>query len=151
MHRAFRYVKRLKVCIPHCSSTTATSRKQVTHCLYVSVFCLILLPQFSSHLHENCYTRYIWRVNAHDIWLASFGLGVPELCVFLKLKLLQQFSSHLYDCSWFSFDNVEIWDIHISDSSIFNRYIIIVKHSNINNLHITCTHSIDYIDFICKW
>jgi len=66
----------------------------------------------------------------------------------LKIKL--QFSSHLYDCSWVSFDNVEIWDIHISESSIFNRYIIIVKHSNINNLHITCTHSIDYIDFICK-
>ena len=30
--------------------------------------------------------------------------------------------------------------MHISDSSIFNRYIIIVyNYSNINNLHITCT------------
>jgi len=40
------------------------------------------------------------------------------------------------------FDNVEIWDIYIRDSSIFNRYIIIVNiYSNINNLHITCTSS----------
>ena len=150
MHCAFRYVNSLKVCIPHCSSTTATSRKQVTnHMLH---FFLILLPQFSNHLHESCYTRYIWRVNVHDIWFARFGLGVPELCPFLKLsypyreskflKLLQQFSSHLYDFSWFSLDNVEIWDTHISDSSIFNRYIIIVNiYSNFNNLHITCTSS----------
>ena len=44
--------------------------------------------------------------------------------------------------SWFSFDNVEIVDIHISDTSIFNRYIIIVNiYSNFNNLHITCTSS----------
>ena len=45
LHHAFHYVNSLKVCIPHCSSTTATSRKQVTNRLYVAVFCLILLPQ----------------------------------------------------------------------------------------------------------
>jgi len=34
------------------------------------------------------------------------------------------------------------YGIHISDSSIFNRYIIIVNiYSNINILHITCTSS----------
>ena len=106
LHRAFCYVNSLKVCFPHCSSTLAPSRKQVTNRLYVAVFCLILLPQFSSHLHESCYTRYIWRVNAHDIWFASFGLGVPELCVFLKIKL--QFSSHLYDFMVFLWQR---WDM----------------------------------------
>ena len=75
----------------------------------------------------------------HVIGFAMFGLGVPELCPFLKLsypyrenkflKLHHLFSSHLYDFSWFSFDNVEnkIWDMHISGTSIFNRYMIIVN------------------------
>jgi len=55
----------------------------VTNRHYVAVFCLILLPQFSSHLHESYYTGYIWRVTVHDIWFARFG---PELCPFLKLS-----------------------------------------------------------------
>ena len=42
-----------------CSSTTATSRKQVTNCQCFVVFNLILIPQFSSHLNDSCYTSNV--------------------------------------------------------------------------------------------
>ena len=44
-----------------CSSTETTSRKQVTNCLYFVV--LILIPQFSSHLHESCFTSNVSEEN----------------------------------------------------------------------------------------
>ena len=83
MHCTFCYVKFWKSWL--CSRTTATSRKQVTHCLYVAVFSLILIPRLSRHLHENCYTWYLWRLNVHDICCVRLGTGVSELCPFLKL------------------------------------------------------------------
>jgi len=49
MHCALCYVKCWKSWL--CSSTTATSRKQVTNRLYVAVFSLILIPRLSRHLH----------------------------------------------------------------------------------------------------
>jgi len=42
-----------------CSSTAATSRKQVTHRLYCVVFNLVLIAQFASHLNESCYTSKV--------------------------------------------------------------------------------------------
>jgi len=42
-----------------CSSTTATSRNQVTNRFYFVVFNLVLIPQFSSHLNENRYTSNV--------------------------------------------------------------------------------------------
>ena len=44
-----------------CSSTLATSRKQVTISLYIVIINLILIPQFSSHLNESCYTSNVSR------------------------------------------------------------------------------------------
>jgi len=42
-----------------CSSTAATSLKQVTHRLYFVVFNLTLILQFASHLNESCYTSNV--------------------------------------------------------------------------------------------
>ena len=119
MHCSFCYVKFWKSGL--CSNTTATSRKLVTNRLYVAIFSLILIPRLSRHLHENCYTWYLWRLNVHDICFVRFGTGVPELYPFLKLvypyreslclKLLQQFSCHLLNVFMvylISFDKVEI-------------------------------------------
>ena len=41
------------------SSTMGTSRKQVSNRFYFVVFNLVLIPQFSSHLNENCYTSNV--------------------------------------------------------------------------------------------
>jgi len=43
-----------------CSSTAATSRKQVTNRLYFVMFNLILKTQISSHLNESCYTSNLY-------------------------------------------------------------------------------------------
>ena len=40
-----------------CSSTAATSRKQVTNCFYFVISNLVLIPQFLSDLNESCYTK----------------------------------------------------------------------------------------------
>ena len=60
LHRVFRYVN-LVLKVRLCSSTETTSRKQVTNCLYFVV--LILIPQFSSHLHESCFTSNVSEEN----------------------------------------------------------------------------------------
>ena len=65
-----------------CSSTAATSRKQVTNRLYVAVFILIHIPQLSRHLNESLYTWNILRVNVHDICFVTF---CTELCSFFKI------------------------------------------------------------------
>jgi len=68
----------------------------------------------------------------HDICFVRFGTETPELCPFLKLlypyreslclKLLQQFSSHLYFIFFMvfliSFDKVKIMGVYSSQSVI---------------------------------
>ena len=81
LHHAFHYVNSLKVCIPHCSSTTATSQKTGDKS---SLRCRFLCNSFTTVFKSS--TRYIWRVNVHDMCFAWFSIWVPELCPFLKLS-----------------------------------------------------------------
>ena len=88
------------------------------------------------------------------ICFVRFGIGVPELCLFLKLfypyrkslylKLLQQFSSHLNDFSWFSLFPLTKLRQGIY-SSVIGLYLIAIMiniYSNINvSVHITCSSS----------
>ena len=111
-------------------------------------FVLILQPEFSCHLHESCYTQYIWRVNVHDICFVRFGIGVPELCPFLKLlypyrKSLYQFSSHLYDFSWFF-----LWQSWVIVLYLTNVMVNIYSIINISILHVQVVDTGLYLQII---
>ena len=49
-----------------------------------SLRCRFLCNSFTTVFKSS--TRYIWRVNVHDMCFAWFSIGVPELCPFLKLS-----------------------------------------------------------------
>jgi len=100
MHCAFCYVKFWKSWL--CSSTTATSRKQVTNRLRC---------RFQSNTYTKVVKASTWKLlymilmKMHDICFVRFGTGVPELCPFFKIgisikrKFVSQTSSTVFKSS----------------------------------------------------
>ena len=68
-----------------CERVRTVSRVVMGRQFVVQLLCLKLLPQFSSHLNEACYTWSLCRVDVHTM---RHGQGVPELCPSLTSNII---------------------------------------------------------------
>ena len=87
------------------SSIVATSRKQVTNRLYFVVFNPVLIPQFSGHLNESCYTGnvseqpYLYRRDRVDVRSPSKTWWWGDPTGAQRIYLSQPVLSSVYDSS----------------------------------------------------